>query len=390
MGKRGNMAAVGQSKIQKVDDDLDNVNDLDNDIDDDVSDFLIDFNDGDEFMVSVYRSEAGRAKGAYLFQFPLANKRLPELLDELRDSYNGGEFRAFIYNGSKRVANKLLVVEAPAGKNNRDAFGRAVPVSNSSLPVVQSGVTPMDLMMQQLREDAKQARADAAAANERTNTLMMGMIQNMGKSNNQGTSANDVVNLITALNGVKGNAGGGGIKDTIETILAVKGLLGEKDEPAGGSLIDKLVTAATPVLTKMAEAGAFNPQPAVVSDVRTVAAVPERKEQQTAAGDATALIRMMCKAAADDRDPDVYAEVAIDQFGDEQMMQVCGSDENFNMFMAGLPAAVRDNYGQWFIALRDAVIVILAGGDDGGDGNTGQPGQMSDGNDENNSKTGTG
>lgn len=360
---------VDQKAENKPDDDGD---DIENQV---VSDFLVDFNDGDDFTVSVYRAEAGRAQGRYLFQFPLANKRLPELLDELRDNYGGGEFRAFVYDGTKRVANKSLIVEAPMAYAKKDEFGRAVTVGSAADRHVSAapagGTTVMDLMLAQLREDARAAREEARAANDRTNNLMLQVVQNLGKGSAQGTSAGDVISLITALDKIKGG-GGGSMKETLDVLITAKGLFGDGGD-SGGSLIDKLVSAASPVLQKMAEAGAFSPAPVVAAGggEKVVPAAPKRDVKSLAADDSSALIRIMCKAAMSDFDYCAYAEVAIDMFGDEAMRMVCFADENFEKFMGGIPDNIGEHHRDWFDGFRGEVIRLLTPDDAGGDAGDG-------------------
>lgn len=329
-----------------------------------LSDFLIDLTETDNVTVSVYRATAGRARGAYLFQYQLADRSFPELLDELRDNYNGGEFRAFVYDGRKRIANKAIMVEVPNVK--KDVYGRAV---TTPVPTpVPAGATSIDLMMMQMREDAAQARKDASAANDRTNNMMLKMFEVMNKPLPvaQNTSAAEIVALITALNGMdKGK--GGSMKDTLDMLATAKGLFADGGGDSGGGIVDKLVTAGMPFLGKLAESGAFNPAPVAAPVAKNP--VPAKRIAPPAPQDDTAaMVRMMCRAALADADTLPYAEIAIDQLGADAMEAICKPDDNFSLFMLNLPEAIRIEKAEWFNSFRFEVLDLLAPSPDGDGG----------------------
>ena len=329
-----------------------------------LSDFLLDLTETDNVTVSVYRATAGRARGAYLFQYQLADRSFPELLDELRDNYNGGEFRAFVYDGRKRIANKAIMVEVPNVK--KDVYGRAIAAVPAAAPV-PAGATSIDLMMMQMREDAAQARKDASAANDRTNNMMLKMFEVMNKPMPvaQNTSATEIVALITALNGMEKNSGGS-MKDTLDMLATAKGLFGDGGGDSGGGVIDKLVSAGMPLLGKLADAGAFNPAP-VAAPVAKKPVPAARIAPPAPQDDTAAMVRMMVRAALAGADALPYAEIAIDQLGAEAMEAICKPDDNFNLFMLNLPEAIRIEQAEWFNLFRLEVLdLITPSPDDGG------------------------
>ena len=330
-----------------------------------LSDLMGNLSDDEEVTIAVHRAAKGKARGAYIFQRPIMQQSFSAIMDELRDDFGGGEFRAFIHRGNHLIGNKSISVEPPK-------------VVKPEYPVAIAGASANELLFAQMRDESR-------AANERFNTLLLKAFDSANRPPpvQQQTSAMEIVSLITALKGID-SGGGSSVKETLELLSTAKNLFG--DGGGGGeSLTDKLVSAGLPLLGEMAKAGVFTPKPAPIAPrapvkvnpvSETVVPVSESTpEQATDDDDTQAMLRMMVRAAVGDKEPLPYAEIALDQFGGTMMETVCRSDDNFALFLLNIPETVRTDKSAWFVDFRTIVLELLDtptdnGGNDPDDGET--------------------
>ena len=91
--------------------------------------------------------------------------------------------------------------------------------------------------------------------------------------------------------------------------------------------------------------------------------------------DFSALLPMLLQAAEIEADPEVYANVLLDQMGAEKLLPIIGDKNRFVQGMQLLPDEFKP-YFEWFEELRDMTVDIInqetqAGTDDVSEGHDG-------------------
>ena len=162
---------------------------------------------------------------------------------ELKDKFNGGDFQLRIMAGGRIRKNidfsiaadpTKLIQSRDDKKDNSDIMlGMFQMMSTQQQASSDRQMQMMMAMQQQARESS-----------DRTMTLMMTMMT--GMMGNQGKPT-DLIPLFVAM---KDNNSGGGMKDMVETMVALKGLVAPSEDKGGfdpEDLVGSVVKLAGPV-----------------------------------------------------------------------------------------------------------------------------------------------
>jgi hypothetical protein len=69
-------------------------------------------------------------------------------------------------------------------------------------------------------------------------------------------------------------------------------------------------------------------------------------------------MQMLCVAAAQDADPEVYANMILDQIAPEMVEEWIANPEKFDIICSYLPPGIRSQKQEWFDYLREAVLAL--------------------------------
>jgi hypothetical protein len=306
-------------------------------------------------LIKVFRQKSGDARGlAWMFDFKPGDYTHSELLGHLRDNYGGGNFCIQTYGGvsNQRLGTEKITVEAP--KNAASLVS----------------ANPGDSMITLLREQAAQQQ-----------TMLMGLMTAIAGRPApvapEGLSLGDVLALVDRLGGKKDSAG-----DVMDTLL--KGIeLGKQVagiQPEDDGIIGMLKQIAPAIAPAMM---AFNQQPAqtppelrqntnnpnagAIAQPGNGAPILTRPEQEPkpepdavpaqSQSDIMVLVKMLVRAAILGADPFVYADVVIDQLGDDNAMALVHNPAVLGQILATLPEA--KPCGAWFRSMLEAINEIL-------------------------------
>lgn len=165
------------------------------------------------------------------------------IMQSLKDRFNGGKYRMQIFAGGKTRKNiEFAIMSDPAraagliaptaGNDNKDLF----------LAMMKMGQDSSDRQMQMMQMMQSQQMQMMQSSQQQMTALLTAMMGSREK-------ASDYIALFSAL---KPEDKGGGLKETVETIAAIKGLFPNGDASGLGSLdadglIDGALKLAGPV-----------------------------------------------------------------------------------------------------------------------------------------------
>lgn len=342
--------------------------------------FLEEMQEVDTATISVYRDSKGRAVGAYLFKCTPSEFSLADVLDKLRDEYDGGSFRIIIFANGQRVKNQLVEVEAPK-KSAFDFMRKNEPIA---VAPPQNDLAHALLQIQEAMRNQSDSMRDMMLTQQQENTKML--LQVLAAKDNhaapQQTSLAEMLQLLTVAQSI-----GGGKSDSIspDKMLEMffEGMKQGREMGGGGESENVLTTAIkafgptiAEITSKMAQQ---QPQPQSMQQRRELPGpTPIRPESQVTniedrpapeAPDPTAALQpyiaMLVNAAQVDGDPEVYANLLLDQIPEQVLREYLESDINYQMLLGYFPPESATCF-PWFDSLRALVLEFLAQEPDGG------------------------
>lgn len=277
-------------------------------------DLMAGVRDDDDAQAAIYR-ELGNRKRQFLFRLEGNEQhKLVDVLEELRDNHDGGEFSLEIRRRGQFVSRQVLCVAEP----KRTLTGQLV-TEDKTHPIAHAQSMDLSPMVEMMERHATQTRD------------MMTMLITAMKPAERSTDLTEMVTALAAMNKL-GNAGGG--TDPMEHFL--KGLEFGKELTGGGgdtNGFDLMKTALGnlgPVL-----AGSL-PQPMAPGERPAPATQAEASPAPSQPDQMQAALQQLLKAAANDKDPSVYSRVVIDEIGVDMAEQIF--IHNLDQFVAQVPA----------------------------------------------------
>lgn len=146
---------------------------------------------------------------------------LPAIFADLKERFGGGDYELRIFAGGRQRA----VVQIPIAREKSAPAPVAAPGGLGALGDPMSLIT---LMLQQ-QQNAADRQMNMMLQMQDSQTKMLAAVLGARPADHAGGSASETVALIAALDGLRrnGEGSGGGMKDMVETLAAVKTLLVE-------------------------------------------------------------------------------------------------------------------------------------------------------------------
>lgn len=326
-------------------------------------DFLSAFLDDTEAKVCVYRVVEGQRRKPWLFNCSPVDTPYEAMMAVLRDEYAGGAFNITVRRDGRIVRNTTVEVEAPAPK------GSALPQTTAP---PASGDGPGDGGL-------------AAVVGEMSRMMMDGLDRIAGQTSNQfkmllevmkhtsgGSQAppldpvamqNQLLEGVAKMQKLAGGGGGDG-EGRIELFMRAleigRDLNRDSSDSSANDVLMEGLRQFAPLITRTApEPGAEPPAAAGAPAAETPALpAPSAIAENPAAVRVAQVARLLCQMASENRDPDLYAEIALDQLGAQTALGLFADPASLDQ-LARLGVAEVVNFRPWFATMGASLVEIV-------------------------------
>lgn len=331
-----------------------------------------------DIVVNVYRQGEGK-NISFLFRTSPDEMSGGEIMERCRDNYGTGDYRIHIRQGPRIVHNRPFSVEAK--KEPDPALAQ-----NTGQADIIALITSQNASQQQMFMATMTAMAEALKGREPPPAPDPVAMQN---------------SMIQALVALKGLAvPESTAKDPVEMLIQGVQLAAELRPSDGDTNANDLVLAGlkafAPTITEATRQGMLNqapgapggPQPGAPGAPGAGAPGQEGAPQLTAdaarereMGLRQVMMRQqlgwLVKQASVGKHPDLYAELLLDQVGEQTVLEFIAKDDALEQ-LAGIEPRVKD-YSVWFEELRACILELTAPEDGGHIGREQQPVNGGDG-----------
>lgn len=361
-----------------------------------LSDFLADMGDAAGAKVTVYRKKEGRRR-SWVTSFEPTQMDMAALFESLRRDYGGGEFQIQVRQHGRILKSEMVEIEPPPPEPENPTRELLDTFRQQFQPPQQQGGSEMSQMMMAMLERQEQQ----AQQFQQTLMQMMGQMFSAQQQQPQQTSMKEMVETIVALKGLDSNdSKEGGIEYLLKGIElardmnsgdsngfdlmrdAIKnfgGVLNQASEQLtgqqGGTMPQRLPqqppqqTGAPQHGTEAPQNAPQNPTPETgASDTSTQENATQgapSDEQQRFFEMVRAQVTQLCQIADNGGDPDVYAQVVIDQLGPDHAYAIFVEPQG-RAQIEGTFADMAERR-EWFNGLADAIDFYTSPDDDSGE-----------------------
>jgi hypothetical protein len=323
---------------------------------------ISEFSGAADTVVNVYRQGEGKSL-SFLFRTNPGEMTGGEIMERTRDNYGTGNYRVHIRKGPRLVANKPFSVEA---KKEADPATVQSPGMD---------ITAIMAMMQENNNRTMQMFSETmkAIAGGQSNQPVFDPVQ-MQASNMQTIAA------LKALSDPKPDNAKSSIDMFIQGITLAKDLQPKEGETNSSDLLLKglelfggpiaeatkagMLRAQNTDATKPGFAGEHLPPPNPMAppqptgDPQVDADAQKEYEMGLQKMMLNQQLSFLLRQAANNKDPELYAELLLDQAGEEKVLAFVGQENAVDQLVA-LNGEVQ-NYRGWFEHLRDAILELTA------------------------------
>lgn len=309
------------------------------------SDVLGQLDGADDVEVHVYAEpEKGNGGSAWAFSCSPDDYTWSDLLTRIKGDpdLGPGRYSLRAKRGTQFIGRKVVQI---AGRPRS---------SGGLLPAAAPAGPPQPDILSAMRE--MQAQAD-----KRFSDLLMVLLTKMPSGNGGGASIADVISAAKML--TEGRAAPTdpiiGIRQLLEVQALLKSAADGGPEPAGAGTMDAIVKALDVLGPVLAQNAKRPPDPPTLPSVAVPVPLPRPSSPPTgAAADAApkpkpdrmrVLLHRMIRAAERDGDPGVYAQVAIDELGDEMISRLLAMPDPQSVLASADPRI--EKHREWFAAL---------------------------------------
>lgn len=347
--------------------------------------FLAELGDTESANVTVYRDVKGRATGAYLFRCTPGEFSVADVMDKLRDEYEGGVFRVVVTANGQRLKNALIEVEPP----KKSPFGFLEKQQQQPQQNTQNTNDLANVLLQMQESNRAQAETMREAMmqmqQENTRTLLEVFKAQTGSSDK--TSTAEMLNLLTIARqlsapneiaqgpekmlemffegmrqGREMAANSGGEKNILQTALetfgpAIAELAGKAGQQQAQQRSAPQRQLQKPAMQQPTAAIApplegEQPLPIVEKSV-------DFNEVDSTIAAAQPYIVMLMNAARQDADPEVYANLLLDQIPHAGLKEYLENDIHFSMLLTYMPSEASNELRPWFDSLREMTLELV-------------------------------
>ncbi|NIT36958.1 MAG: hypothetical protein GTN49_10755 [candidate division Zixibacteria bacterium] len=329
-------AAEDADLIEVIDDDEDINAELDA-----LEGMISEFSGAADTVVNVYRQGDGKNL-SFLFRTNPGEMTGGEIMERCRDNYGTGDYRIHIRQGPRLRANKPFSVEAkkepdPATQSgSMDTAAIIAMMQDNNNRTMQMFSETMRALSEGLR-GREQPAFDPVAASQAM-VQQLAVLQKMAKPEDTSTKAVEM--LVQGLTLAKEFAPNQGETNSSDILLQALKTFGEP--------LAKGVEQMQAGKTTGALAGPHDPQTA--SDAEREREMGIRKmmlKQQ---------LGFLVQNAAAGKNPELYAELLLDQLGEEQVLSFVNKPDALDQLIA-IDGNVA-NYRPWFEALRGHILAL--------------------------------
>lgn len=305
---------------------------------------ISEFSGAADAVVNVYRQGEGKNM-SFLFRTNPGEMSGGEIMEKCRDRFGTGDYRVHIRKGPRLVANKPFSVEAE---------------KEDEIPEAKNGGLDTLAFITMLQENNKQTmlmftEAMKAFAGGQNNapvfdpvaaqaSLMQQLASLKQMSEPKDQSKDAVAMLIQGLTLAKELGPKDG--ETNSSDILLEGI--RQFAPA-------LVSGAQAMNEKGAPGNAALPPP---GDPQAVADAAREREMGLRQAMMRQQLGFLVKNAADGKNPELYAELLLDQLGEKVVLDFVGQPDALEKLIA-VNADVA-TFSQWFEALRQSILELTA------------------------------
>lgn len=351
-----------------------------------VQSWLEELGGAEDARIMVYRAQAKSKRMTFIDSFEATEIDPDQLLHKLRFEYGGGTFRVQMRANGRIQKSQTIDVEPPL-KNDAMPGGPFGNVNWAEILRELKSTTEKEdntgIILQFMQESNKQFQS-----------MLMTMLQGMNAQKSEGMDMKDVISIFGQLQAM---TGANNKTDPVEMLL--KGMefareFGGDHEPNMYDVFNKAMGTFGSTLNEAMKNGAPMPQlPAPQTHARIQhqnnqqKPTQEKQEQKPAQETAPqglpanhplkayeSYIQWLVDCARRNLDPETYANVVIDQIGDEQARQIFCNPTVIQQVVQSFPAVAEQQ--AWFTEFLSCVDEFTTG--DHTPGNADQSTQSTD------------
>lgn len=312
---------------------------------------LSEFSGSGDAIVNVYRQIDGANNIAFLFKTTPTEMRGGEIMEKLRDSYGSGDYRVHVREGHRIVGNKGFSVEAaavpetPAAKDN-------------------SGDMMAMMMTQMNNQQALMITAIEAFGNRTPPPAPDPAAQQLA-----------MVQILATLKEIATPAqppqADDGVERLIQGITLAQKLGNKEGETNTSDLLMEGMRQFAPAIAQATQTGLAHQQAAQGAPGAPQLAPPgpggpgapgqPQTPEQQAMFEQTLLrtqLKFLVKNAQEGRNPELYAELLLDQVGEEKLLGFIGDENAMEKLIALVPEV--ETVRPWFERMRVVILELTA------------------------------
>ena len=323
---------------------------------------ISEFSGAADTVVNVYRQGEGKSL-SFLFRTNPGEMTGGEIMERTRDNYGTGDYRVHIRKGPRLVANKPFSVESKKEPETPAGFNQGMDITAIMAMMQENNNRTMQMFSETMK----------AIAGGQSNQPVFDPVA-MQASNMQTIAA------LKSLSDPKPDNAKGAIEMFIQGITLAKDLQPKDGETTSADLLLKGLEMFGGPIAEATKAGMLRAQnpatnPPGHSNQNLGPPNPMAPPQPTGDSQADAdaqkeyemgmqkivlnqQLTFLLRQAAANKDPELYAELLLDQAGEERVLAFVGQENAIDQLVA-LNGDVQ-NYRGWFEHLRDAILELTA------------------------------
>lgn len=324
----------------------------------------------EDVIANVYRASGKGKRLGFMFAFSPDEMTGGELMEKIRDEYGPGEYRVHVRQGEGLIANRPITIaeklDRPETEDKKpDSFGPGEFIA--LMQAQQSNTQAMFAqVMTAMAEAFKGAQSQQPAVDPvaMQNSVLQGMVTLKQLSEDGKKPDVDPVQLlIKGIELSQNLAPKTGETNTTDVLL--KGLemfpmlaqAGQRQPSPGQGHTNPPVGLDGQKPVHALKGPPQQPE-AAPGKVATTEPPKQPDENEMIMLQAKANLAFLCKQAQGNKDPGLYAELVLDQMGEEQVMEFIGKPDAIET-LAKIDANVAVYQG-WFLALRNAILELTS------------------------------
>lgn len=321
-------------------------------------DFLSAFLTDADAKVGVYRVVEGQRRKAWLFNFSPVDTAHEEMMAVLRDEYGGGTFNVQVRRDGRIVRNTTVEVEAPAPKGSALPLTPAPASGDGTAPAGDSLASVVGQMSQMMMDGLDRI----AGQTSNQFTMLLEVIKATSSQAPQVDPAAMQAQILEGVARMRELAGGGdsNIELFMRALEIGRDFNGPRSESSANDVLLEGLKQFAPLITA-GGGGAVPELPAQVAPPAQALPAPDiasSPEASPAAQRVVQLARLLCQMAAESRDPELYADVAVDQLGPQTAAALFVDPASLDQIARlGVPEVV--NFRPWFASMGECVSEII-------------------------------